>query len=348
LGARLGFDELAKKVVESGACTGCSACVITCPYKGVLEYSEGRPKIVGECKVCGICPRVCPRYALQREELETFVFGRARKTEEDFGVYREIHVAKSTDEEVLRRGQDGGVATALICSALDSGIIDGAVVSGVDTSVPWLPVPFVATSSGDVLRFAGTRYTYSLNLLALSKCVADGLKKVAFVGTPCQIMAFRRIQKVPIKRLAGIVAFTVGLFCSESFTYEGLMLKKIRGEMGIDLKDIAKMNIKGKMLLTLRNGGSVEIPLKEAKNYAEGKCGYCGDFSAEFADISLGGVGLDGRTFTVVRTEAGKSVFDQALKDRALDVKPVGEFKRAYDLLVQLSKLKRKNMRNIV
>jgi len=334
--------------VESGACAGCGACVVACPYRGVLEYSAGEPKVMGECRVCGICPQVCPRYAVQIDDLERFVFGRARKPEEDFGIYREIHVAKSVDDEVLKCCQDGGVATALISSALDSGVIDGAIVSGVNPSAPWLPMPFVAASRSDVLRYAGTRYTYSPNILALGRCAADGLKRIAFVGTPCQILAFRRIQKIPLRKLSGAVAFTIGLFCSESFTYEGLMVRKIQDEMGIDLNEIEKMNIKGKMLLTLKNGKSLEIPLKEAKVYAEGKCRYCGDFSAELADISLGGVGLNGRTFSVVRTERGEKLFDQAIKEKALDVRSAEDFAWAYELLLQLSRLKRRNVRNIV
>jgi coenzyme F420-reducing hydrogenase beta subunit len=42
-------------------------------------------------------------------ELETFIFGRARKPEEGFGIHLEIYAAKSTDDEILKKGQDGGV-----------------------------------------------------------------------------------------------------------------------------------------------------------------------------------------------------------------------------------------------
>jgi len=349
LSGKLGFEELKKTVLENDICTSCGACVLVCPFKGVLKYSDGKPKLIGECKICGICPRVCPRYNPQISELENFFLGRTRLPEEVFGAYREVHVGKSTDFDVLKRCQDGGVVTALINAALNSGLIDGAVISGVDPSSPWLPLPSITTTSSDTIRYSGTRYTYSPNLLALERCVAEGrLKKVLFVGTPCQILALRRIQKVPLKKISNIVAFTVGLFCSESFTYTGLMEKKIRDELNIDLNKLEKINIKGKMLLTLTDGQVIEIPLKDAKNYAEKKCKFCTDFSSEFADLSVGGVGLDHRTFIVVRTEKGKKLFDNALGHKTIEIKPATEFAKAYDLLTRLSKLKLRNIQNRV
>jgi len=125
------------------------------------------------------------------------------------------------------------------------------------------------------------------------------------------------------------------------------MQKKIQNEMGIDLNDIEKINIKGGMLLTLKSGKTVKIPLKEVRPYAEEKCAYCDDFSAEFADISLGGVGLDSRTFAVIRTEQGEKIFNQAIQQKKLDIKPVNEFARAYNLLIRLSKNKQSKARKI-
>jgi coenzyme F420 hydrogenase subunit beta len=107
------------------------------------------------------------------------------------------------------------------------------------------------------------------------------------------------------------------------------------------------MNIKGKMLLTLKSGRVVEMPLKEVRSFAEDKCKYCGDFSSELADISVGGVGLNGRTLTVVRTERGEKILYQALKMKTLEIKPAEEFEQAYNLLVRLSKLKNRNIQSL-
>ncbi len=46
---------------------------------------------------------------------------------------------------------------------------------------------------------AGTRYSYSPNILALSEAVKSKKTSVAFVGTPCQIRALRRVQMAGLK-----------------------------------------------------------------------------------------------------------------------------------------------------
>ena len=117
------------------------------------------------------------------------------------------------------------------------------------------------------------------------------------------------------------------------------MISKIQNELGINLNDIKKINIKGKFLIYLKTGEVQEILLKEAKKFAMPYCQYCGDFSAELADIFCGGVGLDGWTYTVIRTDKGSEVFDNAVKGGMLRVESPSE--STTKLLVKLSKGKR-------
>lgn len=344
---RLGFNELEEKIVNTDFCAGCGACVTVCPFKDVLDYSYGKPLLIGECKNCGICPRVCPRYHVKVSELDEFVFGHPRTPEHEFGIYRDLYVARSTDREILERRQDGGVATTLLVSALGSGLIDSAIISGIEKSIDWFPKPMVVTTEEEMVANAGTRYSYSPNILALKKGVERKFNKIGFIGTPCQILALRRMEMANLKKLTKSIAFTLGLFCSESFSYQGLMIEKIKKDLGIDLKDVKKMNIKGKMFVYLKNGDKVKIPLKEIGIFAETKCKYCNDFSAEFADISLGGVGLNGWTFTVIRTENGENAFNNAVSNNSLEVKPVSSSSKSLNLLKLLTKIKREKFQRI-
>jgi coenzyme F420 hydrogenase subunit beta len=205
-----------------------------------------------------------------------------------------------------------------------------------------LPVPRLVSTPDEVLECSGTRYTYSPNLLALQEAVKQKKKSIAFVGTPCEIQAIRKIEAVPLKKYSGILKFTVGLMCTESFTYEGLMQKHIQGVLGINPADVKKLNIKGKVLVTAKSGDVKAMPLAEAKQYTRKGCLPCSDFSSELADISAGGLGLTDWTFSVIRSAKGEEIFDSAVKAGALRVRAAEEEKFAMDLLVKLSRKKRK------
>ncbi|MEM1586124.1 MAG: Coenzyme F420 hydrogenase/dehydrogenase, beta subunit C-terminal domain [Candidatus Bathyarchaeia archaeon] len=336
---KISFEEsLKKSVIDGGLCVGCGACVVSCPYT-CLDY-DGGPRVVSECKVCGICANVCPRYNISIPSLERLIFGRERGAEEEFGVYRRILVAQTMDEGIMRVCQDGGVVTSILVSMLEEGVIQGAAVSGEDNVNPLKAVPILALSREDIIRCSGTRYTYSPNLLALRSGVQKRIGKMAFVGTPCQICAIRRIQFLPLKKYADALKFTIGLFCSESFMYDGLVKEFLLKRLGIKPEDVKKVNIKGKFLIKMRDDQVKAIPLKDVKEYACRFCSACPDFSAELADISVGGLGLDGWTLTIVRTEVGDEIFRRVESKGVFRVKPLKDNK-VIDLLIKMSRRKR-------
>jgi len=276
---------------------------------------------------------------LNKPALEEAIFGRTRTADEEFGVYRQIVIARATDGNILEVCQDGGVVTALLTYAFENGVIDGAAVSGLSPSKPLYSVPRLVTSPREALECAGTRYTYSPNLVAFQEGVKKNLKSLAFVGTPCQILA---IQQIASRSENYPLRFAVGLLCTESFDYEGLIIGHIKEKLGIDLNDVKKVNIKGKILVSTRSGETFGIPLKEAKQYMRSACSRCTDFSSELADISVGGLGLNGWTFTILRSKTGEELFDEAVKKGYIETRPVKEEQRAYELLLKLSSIKKK------
>lgn len=342
---KIGFKEtLLENVILKDKCAGCGACVIVCPFK-VLEYSE-KPKLVGECKECGICAKACPRYSWSWPEMENLVFKRERSKDEEYGIYRRILAAQSTDKKILEVCQDGGVATSLLVSAMENGLIDAAIETGFNTEKPLEPMPKLAESTSEILECAGTKYVYSPNLLALEEAIKKGKKSIAIVGTPCQIHAIRKIQAIPLKKYSNPIKFTVGLMCTESFKYNGFVNECLRENFGIDPSEVKKMNIKGKLLIFLKNGEVREVSLKEVKAYVREGCHPCDDFSNELADISLGGLGLNQWTFTIIRTEKGEEIFNQAQKSGLLRVKEIEKDSFPMKLLKKLSgnKHKRREM----
>ena len=337
---KIGFEESLGRHVLPSLCIGCASCVTVCPF-GCLDYVDGRPVLTGECNSCGICSQICPRYESSIQRLEQFVFDRERKPEEEFGIYRRIVIARTRDDHVRRVCQDGGVVTSLLLYALEEGIIDGAIVSGVDDEKPLKASPKLAESAEEIIESAGTRYTYSPNMLAFKDAVARGKRSLAFVGTPCQIQAVRKIQAFPLNKYARRLNFTIGVFCSECFSYDGLVNKLIKEEMGIDPNEVKKMNIKGKFIVTTTRGEEKSVSLKKTKRYVNNCVSACSDFSAELADISVGGLGLNGWTFTILRTERGETLFEEAESKGLLETKPVEQGSKPLTLLIMLTRKKR-------
>jgi len=265
---------------------------------------------------------------------------------------------------VLERCQDGGVVTAMLAWALRRGVIDGAVVSVADPARPASPKPTVVTTEEELLQSASSWYTYCPNNLALAQAEEKGLSRVAFVGVPCQITPLRKLdwtdaayldngrkkekhiarQRQFLKGYGERVALAIGLLCTEVFTYDGLMVEKIAGEMGIPLSDIRKFNVKGKVLIYKKNGELVELSLRKAQEYARPECHHCGDFSAELADISCGGVGAMDWTITVVRTAKGEALFQTMVEEGVLEVRSMDEFENSTTVLLRLAQRQRERV----
>jgi len=190
-----------------------------------------------------------------------------------------------------------------------------------------------------VIGCAGSRYTYSPNSLAIGEALKLGLQRVALVGVPCHIQALRRLQRAGMKQ-GRRIAFSIGLLCTETFSYEGLMLQKLEGELGINLAEVVKVDIKGQFKVYLKSGQILGIPLKDLRKYSRPGCGFCTDFAAQGADLSLGGVGLQGWTLTIVRTEKGRDWLRKGLAGGAIEVRPAEEFPSSVETAFKLSRRK--------
>ena len=345
------WKELYEEVITSGLCTGCAGCVIACPHDVIgykhdpgayrpfhLEEELGLENCIHGEKGCTSCTRACPRFRAWEPEADEHLFGRHRKSEEMSGIYKDIILARASDDFVYDVGQDGGLVSAILIWCLENGIIDGALVSYLEgESSGWKATPGVAVNRDEVLDSAGSRYTYSANTIAYSEAIERGLSQLALVGMSCQtsiapVMWHRKVGKVG-KR----IRLNIGLLCSKTFD-DALFDELFWVKYGLRKEDIKKMNIKGVFQVWTHDGVYHEISLKDCHAWTRDGCHHCPDFAAEHADISTGGIGEETDwTLTVVRTELGREIIVRMLEEGVIVAKPGDADPGAIKLMHKLS-----------
>lgn len=350
------WKHLYEEIVATEICCSCSACIVACPHK-VLELNDFDPVqtdksspfdncIHGE-EGCSLCAMACPRLDPHVDVIEELVHGEGvhRPMEKVEGPYRYKTLARAKDEAFLKPGQDGGAVTALIAWGLHTGELDGAVVAAPSEKVPWLDEPRLVRSKEELLATAGSRYTYCATPLGLKEAAAAKCKSVALVGVSCESTAVRQIAAAGIKRWTRNVKMVFGLMCTETFDYEAFVIGKLKQEKGIDLADIAKINVKGKVIVTLKDGTDIDIPLKECRPFANEWCHHCPDFAAEHADLSCGGLGMEGWTMILVRSERGDDYMKRAVAAGILELRDAEEEPKALEVMMRLATKQRERIK---
>lgn len=313
----IGLPKIAE-VAYNNYCTSCGTCEAICPvnaplvrretvdisedkknYRKIEIKTEGYFKDVNPfkteinpCVACYACERVCPI-------LDGFPI-------DEFNNIRSMKAGKSR----YLRGQDGAVVSHILKSLLETRDIDCAI--SIVRDHKWETEVVTFTAPEDIPKASGTKYTYQPVVSAMRdihRAYVDTYttslkkyKKVALVGVPCQAHGaylfrenFNRIELI------------IGLFCMESFSEEIMFSEIIPNIMGIDIRDVIKMNFhKGRFVVeTVKE--KKEVPIKEVAPLARKGCGFCQDYTSYYADISVGSVGsADGWSTIFVRTEKGE------------------------------------------
>jgi coenzyme F420 hydrogenase subunit beta len=350
------WKELYEEVINAGLCTGCAGCVISCPHEVIgykheekgykpfhIEEELGPTDCGHGLKGCTSCTRACPRFRNWEQAANEHLFDRDRLPDEMYGISAQNLLVRATDENVHKMGQDGGFVSAMLIWLLEEDYIDGALVSYLEgDGTSWKAIPGVATTKEDVLRGAGSRYTYSANPLAMKEARERGLSRLALVGMSCQSSILPVMWDRKVGKAGKPFLFNIGLLCSKTFDdaiFEELFLAKY----GLHKEEMVKMNIKGVFQIWMRNGDYHEIDLKECHQWTREGCKTCPDFAAEHADISTGGIGKDNDwTLCVVRTELGREVMTRMIKAGLVEARPAEEDEVAMKLLRQLSIVSRR------
>jgi coenzyme F420 hydrogenase subunit beta len=324
------FKDLIKEVHDQGICGQCGGCVSFC-FAGDLTAiemgPEGRPHYSNEenCLKCGICFLICPQISVLDEDIKE-----EYKWKLPIGHYQRVTSARTTNSEIFKNCSDGGVVTSILHYLLDKKLIDGAIVS--QKTGPFGRKPIIATNYEEILSASGSRFigtsqveelgnytTYSPTMYELKNIKNLDLMKIAVVGTPCQIHTIRKMQNLGVTP-AHVVKYTIGLFCMENFSFDRSEKEYIEQRLGFKMEEIKKINIREDFIVTLKSNDVIYLPLKEIDALARPACFACTDYSNEFADLSVGGLGSpEGYTTVITRTDIGKTMLNEAKRNNYIE-----------------------------
>ncbi len=301
-------------------CSGCGACVGTCTAK-ILDFTNGEePEAVESCQFLGNCYSVCPR--TMTPDIASKIGERFGENKGPIGGYKTRYFARSSDEDLIKSSQNYGVATSVLNGLLEESIVDACIVVVADEN--YNASTSLARNLDELTQCSKSKYLWYPVLKDLQNYLRDdSIQSLAVVGVPCVVHAVRRIQESDLEGIgeaAKKIKFVLGLFCFEIFRKE-LLTEYLSKEKGISPENIKKMNVGGKFLdIEMEDGEKVKIDIKETKPYVRKGCSHCRDFTAEWADISVGNVGSPKDYGVVItRTELGETVFQNMIEKKVVD-----------------------------
>lgn len=325
------FKNLEDEIVKTNMCCACGSCVAYCESQAfdVIEMSGYTPKFKSDksaenCTECGLCYYICPQTTPLLDKINA-----EYKIEDELGPIKDVIAAKTTNEQIKELGQDGGVVSIILTYLFDKHMIDGAIVSEFDEDLK--PIPTVIFDKEEIVKSSGTRYSISSQLLPLKELYNIPLEiqkkntiydinqlRFAFVGTPCQIRAVRKMHLLNITP-AHVIKYVIGLFCFENFDYE-VLYRILKEETNMKASNIKKTAIKKNFFVTAKNNKQYEVNIKKLDSAVRAHCRECDEFTGKFSDISVGASGAPPNySMIIIRSEKGQRLIDSLLSEGYLE-----------------------------
>lgn len=377
-----GYRKLEKECIRTGLCFECGACELVCP-NGALKLKKypwfRNPELVADCvkNNCTRCYDACAAAQVPLSEIEKRFFGRTRPhlfpgkspdlpcehDEDKTGIVRSFYTGFSTDPEIYEQAVSGGISTSILVHALQSGMIDGAVLAGFDPETPYEAKACVATTREEILRCAGSKYQPHPQLPGIRDALKLGLKNIAVTATPCTILSLRKMMlQDEFDELTSCIRLVIGNICGAHWSRHGTE-DLIENWTGVPLSEVKELKYRARPFpgefqvrtkngdLNIRsfvNGGG----LGQLAKYTPEECRYCLEKAASAADIVVGDTwhhpvlcptkldgyteedlkrderiahARQGMTAVVVRSEAGQRFVDAAIAANAVKLYPETE-----------------------
>lgn len=317
--------SLVGKVVSNGMCTGCGLCV----------SSEGQMVFDGNGFLRPIAPlddhlsKYCPGFEVNQRNIEA-------QYDPIWGPIIASDAGYSTDNELRLKASSGGVISAIASYLLETRLVDSVIQVGVSESDPIINKTYIVSTSDEVARNCGSRYSPSSPLSVFRNVIGDGLR-YAVVGKPCDISALRGVLE-DFEELKAQFPYLISFMCAgiPSIDATDDLLKK----MGVSRNEVATFKYRGEgwpglARATTKSGKSMALSYNESwgnilNRKLQPRCKLCVDGTGEAADIVCGdawyassdGYPLfeeeNGRSLILSRTNKGYSLITRMVDQNYL------------------------------
>jgi len=332
--------DVLKETIRSGLCNRCGSCVGLSEGKIVFNDREGAylPDIIEEVdeKTAELINEVCSGRKFDFPVNRDRIFGADVLSHEYIGAYKDFSIGYATEEEIRRLAASGGILTTILLFLLRSGEIDGAVVTRMSKTKPWLTEPVIAKTEEEIIAAAQSKYIIT-SVNEIIPEISSFAGNLAYVGLPGQVQSIRSLQRLDHPAVRKIKYF-FGPFYGNTLHFSSIV-SFLRSHGIKDYTQIAKLYFRygewpGNMRVELKDGQIFQMK-KFYANYLilfhiVKNSLLCTDLTNEFTDISVGDAWAPvyeerGKGFSLIitRSDAGKRIIDKMKQDNLIETFPI-------------------------
>jgi coenzyme F420 hydrogenase subunit beta len=260
---------------------------------------------------CGTaCQFIKPDYPA----METKVHGRERDLSKGdelfFGPVRRM--VRASLKSPAPGAQWTGITTRIGERLLETGAVDAVLTMAPDPQDRWKPVPVLVTRPEGMAQVRGMRMGYAPLLALLEQARAQGYRRLAVIGIPCQVYALRSLEA----ELGFEALYVIGTPCSDNTTTESF--HTFLGLLSDEPETITYLEFRADYHVELRfiDGRVRTIPFLSlpisqlAPDFFPLTCRTCVDYTNALADITVGYMAGQGEQWLIVRNARGEALLD--------------------------------------
>jgi formate dehydrogenase subunit beta len=241
----------------------------------------------------------------------------------------DMYIARSSDNEILEKGEHGGVVTSLLKYALESSRADAVVAVSARDGDRYDGVPVLIDDAKEIVKTAGALHCSSPNIARFLKEYLNGAsdQKIAVVVKPCDAKALVELAKR--NQIARDNLLLIGLNCTGTLP-PARTKKMLEEEFGVDPADVVAEDIEdSRLTISLRDGTEKERDLADLEQKGYGRrdnCRRCETNIPIMADIACGKWGTQDKntTFIEVCSEKGADLIDAASQAGVINLEKPG------------------------